>query len=310
MRNFLFSFLLLVVVGVSTPMHALHAGFGITPPYVRNISLTRNSVYEQQILMVRSTPNAPLVATISVDAPGIEDWIEIIEGTEIPLPTGEQKVPMTVRVTVPGNADFERYGGRIRISTAPPAGDEAAGAVNISLGAQVDVDLTVIDKEIFDFRVRKIDISDFNEGHKVGWLYFPGKIRFGMKIENTGNVNVAPTKVEFNIYDRTGSVLFETITHTNNIKKIAPFLTEDVVAELPTRLPAGNYLARYTINNGSEIKQEGELSLNVLQYGTLQTAGYGFAGLSAVHKVSVLLPVLVVVIIIGLFLYRRREKSV
>ena len=49
------------------------AGFGITPPYVRNSSLTRNSVYEPEILLVRSDPTSDLNATISIDAPGFED---------------------------------------------------------------------------------------------------------------------------------------------------------------------------------------------------------------------------------------------
>jgi len=298
-----------VFVGAALYVPKAEAGFGITPPYVRNTSLTRNSVYEQTILMVRSTPDAPLVANIGVDAPGIEDWIEIIEGTDIMLPQGEQKVPMTVRVTVPANAEFERYTGRIRIKTAPPEGVGAAGSVNISLGAQIDIDLTVIDREILDFRVRKIDIADLNEGKKVAWLYFPGKIQFGLRLENTGNVPVAPSKVEFSIYDKTGSVLLETITHSNRIKKVDPFLTEDVVAELPTRLPAGNYLARFVILNGDEVKQEGELSLNIMKYGTMQTAGYGFGGLSFVHKVSVMLPIFVVIIIVGLIFYRRHERK-
>lgn len=304
--SWLFVTSILLFTALAVPV--AEAGFGITPPYVRNTSLTRNSVYEQQILMVRSTPTEDLVASITIDAPGFESWFEIIEGTEIPLPTGEQKIPMTVRVKVPDTAEFQSYKGRIRIKTAPPVGDETAGAVNISLGAQVDIDLNVIDKEILDFRVRKIDISDINEGHKVAWLYFPGKIVFGMRIENIGNIDVAPSDVTFKIYDRTGAVLLEEVSHTNRIKKIAPFLTEDVVAEIPTRLPAGNYLARYTISNGDEVKQEGELSLNVMTYGTLQTAGYGFAGLSFAHKFSILFPILVTFIIIGLLLYRRKER--
>lgn len=308
MRILFLVILFSVFIGAALHAPQAEAGFGITPPYVRNTSLTRNSVYEQTILMVRSTPEAPLVANISVDAPGIEDWIEIIEGENIPLPRGEQKVPMTVRVTVPSDADFQRFTGRIRIKTAPPEGIGAAGAVNISLGAQVDVDLTVIDKEILDFRIRKIDISDLNEGSKVGWLYFPGKISFGLRLENTGNVPVAPSKVEFSIYDKTGAVLLETITHSNRITKVNPFLTENVTAELPTRLPAGNYLARYVIMNGDEVKQEGELSLNIMQFGTMQASGYGFGGLSLTHKVSVLLPVFVIIIIIGLVFYRRRER--
>ncbi len=64
------------------------AGFGITPPYVKNTSLTRNSIYQQQILLVRSDPDIPLKATITVDAPEIEDWIEIVQGYEFELPKG------------------------------------------------------------------------------------------------------------------------------------------------------------------------------------------------------------------------------
>ena len=61
------------------------AGFGVTPPYVRNTSLTRNSIYEQQVLLVRGDPNVPLKATVQIDAPEIYDWFEIVEGDEFEL---------------------------------------------------------------------------------------------------------------------------------------------------------------------------------------------------------------------------------
>ena len=285
-----------------------HAGFGITPPYVRNTSLTRNSVYEQQILMVRSDPRQPLKASVSIDAPEIEDWIEIIEGESIPLPSGEQKIPMTVRVTVPSDAEFKSYSGDIRIKTGAPDDSVRAGAVSIALGAQVDIRLTVIDKEIKDFRIRKIGINDLNEGHKVGWLYFPGKILFEMLIENTGNVAVSPSDVAFKIYDSTGTVLLEEASHTNSITRVEPFGTEKVIAEIPTRLPAGSYIARYTIFNEDEIKQEGEVTLSVLPFGTLQTAGYGVLGLSLPHKISIILPIVTLLGLIGLALFVRRRK--
>ena len=173
------------------------AGFGITPPYFQNSSLTRNSTYEQQIILVRSDPNVPLKASISIDAPEISDWLEVLEGDSFLLPAGEQKVSLTVRVKVPDDAEFKNYSGKIRIKTGAPDDAVAGGAVSISLGAQVDINLDVIDKKIFDFRVRRINISDLNEGHKFGWLYFPGKIQFKMLLENIGNVDVAPTKVQF-----------------------------------------------------------------------------------------------------------------
>jgi len=309
-RHFTVPLLFVVLLfGIAT-VETAHAGFGITPPYVRNTSLTRNSHYEQQILMVRSDPDNTLKASITVDAPEMEGWIEVLEGSEILLPKGEQKVPLTVRVDVPNDVDFKEYTGKIRIKTGRADDALAGGSVNISLGAQIDVNLTVIDKEIKDFRIRKIDISDLNEGHSLGWLYFPGKIRFSMLVENIGNVDVAPSRVAFSIYDSSGTVLLEETENSNRIKKIKPYGTENVTAQLPTRLPAGSYLVRYQVFNEDEMKQEGEVSLSILPYGTLQTAGYGFMGLSLPHKISVILPIVTLITIIGSLVYSSRRKRV
>ena len=228
------------------------------------------------------------------------------------FPRGEQKVPMTVRVQVPSDAEFQQYSGRIRIRTLPADGELRRGAVNISLGAVVQLDLTVIDKEIRDFRVRRIDFPDLNAGHKVGWLYFPGRIQFGMVIENTGNVNVAPSRVAMEIYDRQGGVLLEETEHLGRIKTVEPFATKKVTANLPTRLPAGNYLSRYKIYNSEEVVQQGEIAFSIREHGTLQTAGFGFAGLSVPHKISVVLPILTLLTIIGYLIfarYRRRTRE-
>lgn len=302
---FFSAFFLLLFLGAEVA----RAGFGITPPYVRNTSLTRNSTYEQQILMVRGTPETELVANISVDTPEFADWIEVVEGDEILLPKGEQKVPLTVRVTVPEDADFGEYEGRIRIRTQPSQDQLREGAVNISLGAQINVELNVIDRVIEDFRVRRISVSDLNEGTKTAWLYFPGKIRFGMLLENTGNVAIAPSKVTFDIYDSQGNTLLEETEHIGKITEIDPYATEEVFAEIPTRLPAGNYSARYEIYNGEEVKQSGEVNLAVVEAGTLQEAGFGFRGLSTPHKISVILPILTVLIILIYIGYYARLRA-
>lgn len=296
--------LLFVILGAD----AAQAGFGVTPPYVRNTSLTRNSIYEQQILLVRGDPNIPLKATVIVDAPEISDWIEIIEGTEFELPRGEQKVPMTVKITVPEDAEFKNYTGAIRVKTGAVEGAVGAGAVSISLGAQIDIELNVIDKKIYDFQIRKIGISDLNEGHKLAWLYFPGKIKFNMLLENIGNMDVAPSKVVFRIFDATGTVLLEDVKNKGKITKVAPYATQEVTAELPTRLPAGTYIARYEIFNGDEIKQEGEVNVNVLPYGTLQVAGFGFIGLSLAHQISIVLPILALLFITIYTVYTVKER--
>lgn len=293
--------------GVST----VYAGFGITPPYVKNTSLVRNSTYEQQILLVRSDPNEAQKAEITIDAPEIASWITVVEGQSVALPRGEQKVPMTVRVVVPDNAEFKDYKGSIRIRTVAADGQVADGAVSISLGALVDIELSVIDKEIKDFRVRKVSVSELNAGHKFAWLFFPGKVRFEMMLENTGNIEVAPSNVSLSIYENSGKVLLEETNKVGSIKKVKPYGTDTVTAEIPTRLPAGSYIARYRVYNDDEIKQEGDVSLLVLPFGTLQLAGFGFVGLSLAHKVSILLPIfsLLIAILYLIHIRRTRKKS-
>ena len=83
--SFLYT-VLVIVIGVLGAASIAEASFGITPPYVRNTSLTRNSIYEQQILLVRGTPDTEQIAEVSIDAPGIEDWLTIEQGDEIALP--------------------------------------------------------------------------------------------------------------------------------------------------------------------------------------------------------------------------------
>ncbi len=288
---------------------SVFAGFGITPPYVKNASLTRNSVYEQTIFLVRSDPVNDLRVEVFVDTPGIEDWFVIDKGTEFLMRRGEVKVPMTVQVQVPEDAEFENYTGAIRIRTSnadnTPTG---SGAVSIALGAQIDVDISIIDKEIRDFRVRKIAISDLNAGRKLGWLYFPGKIRFGITLENTGNVDVAPSKVTFDIYDVQGRELLEQTESTNRIEKVRPFDTKQVVAELPTALPPGNYIGRYSIFNGDDEKQAGEVNIAIKEYGTVAASGYGFFGLSLFHKATIVLPLIVLFIVVFYATRSRKGK--
>jgi len=306
-RNFVVVLVLFPVLFLSVGIDQLHAGFGITPPYVRNSSLTRNAIYEQQILLVRGDPSSAQIAEISIDAPELAGWIEIVGGNRVELPVGLQKIPMTVQVRVPADAEYKDYTGAIRIRTVPAGDTLAKGSVNISLGARVDIDLTVIDKRIEDFRVRKISLADLNEGSKLAWLFFPGKIKFDMLLENTGNVEIAPSKVEFKIYDRTGEAQLEEVTNIGSIDTIAPYDTDTVTAELPTRLPAGSYIARYRIYNGEDLKQEGDLSLNILPEGTSQAAGFGFIGLSIAHKISLLLPIFALLIAVLYFLFMRQK---
>lgn len=299
-----------LVLALVAPLFA-HAGFGITPPYVNNDRLTRGTVFEQKITLVRSDPTDDLRAQITLNIPEIESWFTIDKGMDFVLPKGATQVPMYVRVTVPDDALFKKYEGAIRIRTSPLE-QQTGGGVSIALGAQIDVDVEVVDK-ILDFEVRKIRVADLETGRKKWGLFFPGKIRFFMTVENTGNVDYGPTKVQFDIYDQDYETLLETTYNTNRIQKIAPFASEEILAELPTKISPGRYRAKYTIYRGDDIAQQNELSLSVLTPGAvLGYEGYGFDGLYIedwIKVVAVILVPIILLLVIGILLLRMRNSA-
>lgn len=300
---------LLLLVALALGADTAFAGFGITPPYVRNDKLTQGSSFTQEIILVRGDPVEDLKAEITINVPGIEDWITIDKGTEFLLPAGQKQVPMQVTVTVPNNAPYDRYQGNIRIRTLSP---NPASGVSIALGAQVDVDLRVVD-EIRDFLVKRVQIGEAEEPERKWWLEFPGKIEFLMAIQNTGNAPVAPSRVQLDIFDKRGNVVLESVTNTNNIEPVQPFNTKEVAAYLPTRLPPGAYLVKYTIFHfEDDVKRTGELTLSVLPKGTIAAyAGYGIEGLSRSDQLTVIVPgviLLLVILVAGFFIMRPKKK--
>jgi len=287
------------------------AGFGISPPYVQNSNLTRNSFYEQKIWLGRSDPADELRVEVTVDVPGANDWISIDKGTSFIIPKGQKQIPMTVGVRVPDDAEFGTYEGNIRVRVFP-TGPEKQGQVSIVLGAQIDVDLDVLDKKIYDFKVWTVNIPNLEEGHKFWWLYFPGKIQFVTEIENLGNIKSAPTKIELKVYDSKGEKILESM-ETEKIDTVNPFSTETITAEFPTYLPAGSYEAEFKVFKGEELSRGGKLHISILPYGTLPDyQGYGFEGLSLFHKITVIVLCLFAVIILvfaGYGIYRIWKKK-
>jgi hypothetical protein len=274
-----------------------YAGFGITPPYFKSDTLTRGSVYSQDIIIVRGDPVEDLKVDITVNVPGINQWISIDKGTNFILPKGASQFPIKLTVTVPPDAEFGAYTGNVRIRTSSL--QNAESGVSIALGAQVDVDLKVVD-QIFDFEVRRVELSEAEQGYKMWWLDFPGKIPFWMHIENTGNVSASPAKVHFDVYNNDGTTLLESDDSTNNIEQVAPFATKKVLATIPTWLKPGGYLVKFSIYKKDEIVKTGELTLSVLPKGTIAGyVGYGFEGLRLEDKLSVIAPLALPVIWYG-----------
>ena len=313
-----FAALVLCLLALFGNAGVVYAGFGITPPYITSDTLTRGSVFRQTINLVRSDADADLKASVTLNVPGAQDWFTLEPGGEFIVPKGKNQVPITFTIKVPSNAPYKEYKGTVRIRTAPVNTAKGGTGVSIALGAQIDVDLKVVDK-IYNFEVRRVRTGDLEEGRILWGLYFPGKIRFYMTVKNTGNTDFAPTRVHFDIYDNHQETLLESIDSTNKVELVAPFSTKEVVAELPTRLPAGAYVAKYTIYKNDQVAQQNTVNLAISAAGTvIGYSGYGFEGLSRSDQLKVVgvlgVPVLLLLTLLGVLwrkwrLRRRRRRA-
>jgi len=248
------SILIVVLLSVFALIQIAQAGFGIAPPYVRNDMLARGSHYEQNILLVRGDPIEDLKAEITIDVPGANDWISIDKGKEFVLPKGEQKVPIVVKVDVPKDAKFGSYEGAIRVRVASLELPEA-GTVKIALGGQIDVRFNVTNVEIFDFLVRLVTIPDSPEGRSVKVL---------LKVENTGNIKSAPTKVHLDVYDSFHRDLLWS-GDTSRLEKIKPFETKEIFAKFKTGLAMAQYWGDIKIFKGDEVAREEKVFFTITE---------------------------------------------
>ncbi len=284
------------------------AGFGITPPYVHNDTLRPGSEYTQEIIIVRSDPVEDLNAELALNLPAIESWFSFDRGLKFILPKGESQVKLQVTVRVPDDAKLGAYNGNIRIRTFST--QTQSTGVSLALGAQIDVQLKVVDK-IFNFEVRRVELFEAEQGTKKWWLNFPGKIKFAMHIENIGNVPASPYKVSMQIYDVSGQQLLESSENTNTIEEILPFDTKKTIAYLPTWLPPGGYRVKYSIEKDeARNAQQGELALSILPKGTITGyETYGFEGLTLGQQLSVIIPAGILFLLIMVFgLFKKGPK--
>src|SRR3989339_452196 len=144
---------------------------------------------------------------------------------------------------LPDSAEIGDYKGYINVKIVPKVQSGGSG-VSIALGARIDIDLRITDKAFLDFNVRRVSIPDFEQLGTpwkwpiFSWFFYRTKVE--MKIENTGNIKVAPSKVHIDVYDLTEKELLESYDD-NSIEKVEPFKTETVVASFPTKLKPGQY---------------------------------------------------------------------
>lgn len=218
--------------------NVVFAGFGVSPSGVTNHHLLPGSHFERVIYLVQGKPEKDLLAKIEVDAEEIKDWISFDRGFEFTIPAGIQQFPMKVRVDVPQDAEFKNYRGRLWVKTSAIAKEGEEGtAVAISLGAIVQLDLTVSLEEIYGFAFRGINIQDIEKGRPIKVI---------IKLENVGNIENGPSLVHLDVQDPYTNKVIQS-NDTTKLPTIKPFATKQFVVKFPNKLAMGGYFGEVTI---------------------------------------------------------------
>ncbi|MEI7498620.1 MAG: hypothetical protein WCK11_05080 [Candidatus Falkowbacteria bacterium] len=275
-RNLQYYFLIcLTMAAVFGFSHNASAGFGISPPYLKNQQLVPGSKYEQQITLLRSSAEEDLKANLKVNAPEIASWISIDKGEEFILPKGQVQVPMLVTVNVPKNAELGNYKGNINIKISS-VNTQAAAGVAIALGARIDIDLTLTNVANSDFVVKTAAIPDF-ELLKWPWKwkifsYFLQRVSVVLNIENIGNVKTAPSKVSLEVFD-IGKTKQLQLSVDKSLDKIDSFSTKEITAHFRTDLDIGQYWGKVKVYKGNDIVNVYEIAFTIAKPGELPNGG-------------------------------------
>ena len=276
-----------------TCTNIVQAGFGVGPTEVWSDRLRPGSHFEQTIYLLQSKPVADLKAQIEVDAPEVKDWISFEQGTEFIVPTGQQQFPVKVIVDVPEDAEFKNYRGKIWIKTSPV--EEEEGMVGISLGAIVDINLTVSPEVVYGFAFRGIVIKDVEEGQSIEVI---------VTLRNVGNIEDGPTKIRLDVYDVYLKGILQS-GEVTRIEAIKPFETKEITVKFSNKLDIGEYFAQVQIFKDKHTIGGAKQAFKVVEK-TAPVYKVFSKWYSWVILVIIVL-VLGIIVLVG-FVWKRREK--
>jgi hypothetical protein len=263
--------LIFCFIFLTPPLCTAQAGFGISPPYIKSQILRPGTIYERRINLLRSSAEEDLEARIIIEAPDIQSWITVDKGLSFILPKNKLSVPMVVKVAVPSGASLGNYRGQINIKVAK-VNDWASG-VAVSLGALVDINLTVTNEIFSDYKIRQVKIPDF-EAPGQPWnsgffSWFFRRLRVIVRIENTGNVEIAPSKIALDLYGIPAKDLLESLVNTR-LEKIKPYETREITASFPAKLGVGQYWGKVKIYKGNDVLYTEQITFAIAAPGTLK----------------------------------------
>ena len=237
--------------------HAETIQVGISPTRIYAEHLLRGSHFEKEILLSKSLGNEDLYVEITTTSP----WIAVDKNKTFIFSKDVQAIPLVFEIDIPFDAELGYYEHTISVAVKPIGYD----GFTTELAFPIDVKINLTDKENIDYSVSYVKIPDIEEDKPITIL---------LTVDNRGNVQAKPEKVDVELLDKFKTQTFQKTTH-NNLEYVAPFTKEDIIVEVPHSLEPEQYAAKITAYGDNGILEE-NIIFDVLPKKSMPNAILGF----------------------------------
>ncbi len=272
------------------------AGFGISPPQIIENNAVPGATFERAIYLVQGNPTDPVTVEVAVDGNEMKDWFSFPDGNTFTIPAGVQQYSFNVTTHIPEDISLGVYKGYIRINTVPDKAEEA-GQVAVSIGARIDVSITVGDNVVENYNISYIDILD---------TFSQDALKAEMVIKNTGNVDAGPKGASFELYDKFNSVRLAFV-QTDIADKAPAFGEKNISLYFPIdiALAPGEYWGLVKVfDDNNQVVKEVQTIFQVQPKQAAQAIA-AQVPLGALVGVSVV----ALMLILSLFIFRRLRRK-
>lgn len=287
----------LVLLGSLSLADQALAGFGVSPPKIREDRLIKGSQVERTVYLVQGSPVADLDVEVTVDESEISDWITFHPGKIFTIPAGTQQYPLEVLIDVPDDAELGVYRTSVRVSQKQNSTESQVqgGGVSVVVGIVVNIEIEVGEGLFYSFAVKDLNFHDINSAE------FP---KVDLRIENLGNIPAGPQSAEFQLFNKYDDRRLAVIQGVE-IERVDPFKTEKREVEFPigVSLAPGEYWGHLYLYDNNELVKEYKDIFSVTEASFAER----YSQLIMIGAIAIV--ILIVVIFLLSFSYKRLHEK-
>jgi len=117
--------------------------FGVSPPYIKMDKLVPGENYTEEIDLWRSCQDGEYLLEVSLNAPGLEDWLSFDPAEDFKFAAGRSRAVLRARIDVPPDTETGEYKGSMLVTMAPPPPPGSGTVIRTKIGIRLAIDLVV-----------------------------------------------------------------------------------------------------------------------------------------------------------------------